>query len=139
MAQECAAVGEWRVRSEEGEPASIVQLDKPGQEEASEQLAQNPHRQEEGWPRRCVLRREPCRRRARSCARAGDRSAPSPSVEHGSDADTGTEALRIGGDGQHGLRRRAEQQVVERGLVVEGDDGDLGRHGEDDMEVADMV
>jgi hypothetical protein len=43
----------------------------------------------------------------------------------------------IGRDGQHRLRRRLEQQVVDRRLVVEGDVGDLGRQREDNVEVAD--
>ena len=58
-------------------------------------------------------------------------------MEHGADADAGTEMARVGGDGQHGLRRRAEQQVVDDGLVLGGDVGDLGRQREHDMEVAD--
>ena len=45
--------------------------------------------------------------------------------------------LRIGGDGQHRLRRRLEQQVVDERLVLEGDVGDLGRQREHDVEVAD--
>ena len=45
--------------------------------------------------------------------------------------------LRIGGDRQHRLRRRPEQQVVDHRLVLEGDVGDLGRQREDDVEVAD--
>ena len=45
--------------------------------------------------------------------------------------------LRIGGDGQHRLRRRLEQQVVDQRLVLEGDVGDLGRQREHDVEVAD--
>ena len=49
----------------------------------------------------------------------------------------GAEVLRVGGDRQHRFRRRPEQQVVDRGLVVKGDVGDLGRHGEDHMEIAD--
>ena len=43
----------------------------------------------------------------------------------------------IGGDREHRLGRRAEQQVVDDRLVVEGDVGDLGRQGEDDVEVSD--
>ena len=58
-------------------------------------------------------------------------------MEHGGDADPCAEMLGIGGDRQHRLRRRAEQQVVDGGLVVEGDVGDLGRQGEDDVEVSD--
>ena len=44
---------------------------------------------------------------------------------------------RIGGDGEHGLRRRPEQQVVHDRLVVRGDVGDFGGNGEDDVEIAD--
>jgi hypothetical protein len=43
----------------------------------------------------------------------------------------------IGGNRQHRLRRRPEQQVVDHRLVVEGDVGDLGGQREDDVEVAD--
>ena len=43
----------------------------------------------------------------------------------------------IGGDRQHRLGRRPEQQVVDGGLVVERDVGDLGRQREDDVEVSD--
>jgi hypothetical protein len=38
---------------------------------------------------------------------------------------------RIGANRQHRLGRRVEQQVVDRGLVVECDIGDLSRQGED--------
>ncbi len=60
-----------------------------------------------------------------------------PGVEHGGDADAGAEMLRVGGDGQHRLRRRPEQQIVDHRLVLEGDVGDLGGQREDDVEVAD--
>ena len=53
------------------------------------------------------------------------------------DADPRTEVSRIGSDRQHRLGRRVEQQVIDRGLVVERDVGDLGRQGEDDVEVSD--
>ena len=60
-----------------------------------------------------------------------------PGVEHGGDADARAEVLRIGGDRQHRLRCRPEQQVVDQRLVVEGDVGDLGGQREHDVEVAD--
>ena len=60
-----------------------------------------------------------------------------PSMEHGGDTDPGTEMLGIGGNGQHRLRRRLEQQIVNHRLVLEGDIGDLGGQREDDVEVAD--
>ena len=64
-------------------------------------------------------------------------SGRSPGVEHGGDADACAQVARIGGDRQHRLGRRAEQQVVDRRLVVQGDVGDLGGQSEDDVEVAD--
>lgn len=38
-------------------------------------------------------------------------------VEHGDDADLGAEMLGLGRDGEHGLRRRPEQQVVRHALL----------------------
>jgi hypothetical protein len=58
-------------------------------------------------------------------------------VQHRGDADPGAEVLRVGGDSQHRLRCRLEQQVVDERLVLERDVGDLGRQREHDMEVAD--
>src|SRR5271168_3736642 len=58
-------------------------------------------------------------------------------MEHGGDADARAEMPRIGSDGEHGLRCCPEQQVVNDRLVLQGDVGDLGRNGEDDVEVAD--
>src|ERR1700720_536619 len=70
-----------------------------------------------------------------------------PSVEHGGDADAGAEMLWIvglqptglsrGGDGEQCLGRRAEQQIVDHRLVLVADGGDLGRQGEDQVEIAD--
>jgi hypothetical protein len=58
-------------------------------------------------------------------------------VEDGGQPDAGTEMLRVGGDGQHRLGGCPEQQVVDGGLVLEGDSRDLGGQGEHDVEVAD--
>src|SRR6267378_1248880 len=60
-----------------------------------------------------------------------------PSMEHGGDADAGAEMLWIGSDGEQCLGRRAEQQIIDHRLVLVGDRGDLGRQGEDHVEVAD--
>ena len=80
MREEGAAVSERRKRSEEGEPPGVVQLEQPGQEQAAEQLAQHPHRQEEGGTRGypSALRPARCRRPGRSCGRADDRSSQNP-------------------------------------------------------------
>ena len=58
-------------------------------------------------------------------------------MEHGGDADARAEMSAIGGDCQHRLGRRVEQQVIDDSLVVERDVRDLGRQGEDDVEVSD--
>jgi hypothetical protein len=58
-------------------------------------------------------------------------------MQYGSGADTGTELLGIGGNGEQSLGRNAEQQGVNYRLVLVGDWGNLGRQGEDHMEVAD--
>ena len=61
----------------------------------------------------------------------------SPCVEDGGDADAGAEVLRVSRDCHHRLRRRAEQQIVDDRLVLQGYVGNLGGKREDDMEVAD--
>ena len=63
----------------------------------------------------------------------GERRAPG--VEDGEDADAGAEVLGIGRDGDQGLGRRLEQDVVDRGLVLVGDVGDLRRQRKNDVEV----
>jgi len=60
-----------------------------------------------------------------------------PAVEDGGDTDARTEMTRIRGDGEHGLGRHLEQQVVSLRLVVKGDVSDLGGHREDHVEIAD--
>jgi hypothetical protein len=56
-------------------------------------------------------------------------------MEHRGEADAGAEVLGVGGDGDQGLGRRSEQDVVDHRLVVIRDVGNLGRHGEHDVEV----
>ncbi len=65
------------------------------------------------------------------------RHGRAPGVEHGGDADLRTQMLRIGGDGRHRLRCRLEQEIVDDGLVGEGDVGDSRGQREDDVEIAD--
>src|SRR5215468_6512699 len=50
-----------------------------------------------------------------------------PGMEDGKDADAGAEVLGIGRDGDDGLGRGLEQDVVDRSLVVVGDVGDFCR------------
>ena len=60
-----------------------------------------------------------------------------PGVEDGGDADARAEMAWVGGDGDHGLGGRPEQQIIDCRLVVKGDVGNLGRDREDHMEIAD--
>ncbi len=58
-------------------------------------------------------------------------------MEHGGETDLGAEVLGIGGNGDHGLGARLEQDVVDDGLVLVRDVGDRRRQGEDEMVVGD--
>lgn len=58
-----------------------------------------------------------------------------PGVQNAEETNLGTEVLWVGGDLPQRLRGRLEQDVVDHGLVLEGDDLDLRRHGEHHVEV----
>src|SRR5689334_3439357 len=60
-----------------------------------------------------------------------------PRMEHGGEADAGAEVPGVCRDGEQRLGRGAEQQVVDHRLVLVGNPTDLGRQGEDQVEVAD--
>ena len=99
-----------------------------GQEQPAEQPSEYAHRQQERRPRRY-----PALPTGGDAAAGHDhvhmrmmRHCGSPCVEHGGDADPRAEVLGIGSDGQHRRRRRAEQEIIDRRLVVERDVGHLG-------------
>ena len=56
-----------------------------------------------------------------------------PGMEDRGDADAGAEVLWVGRDGDQGLGRCLEQQVVDDGLVLVGDVGDGRRQREHDV------
>lgn len=94
--------------------ARIVERHQPGKEQAAEQLAEYPHRQQEGWARRYPT--HPIRRDA---AAGHDHMnvrvvhhRRSPCVEHRRNADPCAQMLGISGDGHHRLRRGFEQQII---------------------------
>ena len=58
-----------------------------------------------------------------------------PGVQHGDNAELGAEMAGVGGDDAQCLGRRPEQNGVDQRLVLEGDLGDRGRQGEDDVEI----
>ena len=59
----------------------------------------------------------------------------SPTVEHGEEADLGTEMFGIGSDGGQGLGRGSEQDAVDDIFVLVSHGGDLFGEGEDDMKI----
>src|SRR5690606_16237262 len=72
-----------------------------------------------------------------SCSARLVRSILSVTSVGSGNADACAEMLRIGRDGQHRLRRRLEQQVVDERLVLERYVSDFGRQREHNMEIAD--
>jgi hypothetical protein len=58
-----------------------------------------------------------------------------PGVENHGHAELGAEMPGIGRDGGERLRGRAEQDRIDRGLILEGDLADRHRQREDDVEV----
>lgn len=60
-----------------------------------------------------------------------------PGVQHGDEADLGTQMLGIGGNPAQCLCGGTKQDRVDLLLVLKGNRDDLLRKGEDDMEIAD--
>ncbi len=60
----------------------------------------------------------------------------SPGVQDGEDTDLGAEVLRIGCDFQQRLCAGCEQQIVKQARVLQSQDIQLVRYGEDHVEVA---
>ena len=58
-----------------------------------------------------------------------------PGVQHGEEADLGAEVAGVGGNRAERLGDSPEEETVDHGLVLDGDHGDRGGHGEDDVEV----
>ena len=58
-----------------------------------------------------------------------------PGMQNGNEADLGTEMPGLGRDPAQGLGRRAQQDGIDYGLVLERHLGHRRRHGEDDMEI----
>lgn len=59
----------------------------------------------------------------------------SPSVKHSEESDLRAEMPGIGRDGPQGLGGRAEQDIVYRAGILEGNRGNLAGNGEHDMEM----
>ena len=111
------------VRGEEVQLAGGERLLQVVQEQAPKHPRQHPDRQEEarsaGDPTLAV-RRDATTGNEAVHMRVVHQVLP-PGVQHGQEADLRAQMLRIGGDGAQCLRRRPEQDVVDHGLVLEGD------------------
>lgn len=139
MTGEGSWLGQMCQGADKGEAAGIVKSREPIEEQASEQRAENLDRQEEGRargdPARSVRQEAAARHDHVDVRMVGHGRAPG--VEHGGEADAGTQMPRIGGDPRHRLCCRPEQEAVDGGFVLEGERRDLGRQRKDNMEVAD--
>ena len=114
-----------------------MQSQQPLNEQTPEQSRQNPHMQKEPRlardPALAIWRQPTARNDHVDVRMMGQRR--SPSVQNAGHADLRAEALGIGGDGRHRLGRCLEQQAIDGALVPICDTGDLGRQGEDQVEV----
>ena len=54
-------------------------------------------------------------------------------MQHGKEADFGSEVFRVGSDGTQGFRSRAKEDGIENFLVLECHGGDFFRNGKDDV------
>src|SRR5215472_15000082 len=97
------------------------------QEQASKHPREHCDRQEEprptGYPA-FTVQRDPATRNKKVNVRVVQQIL-SPGVQHTQEADPGAQMVWIGGDDAQRLRRRSEQDIVDDGLVLEGDDLDL--------------
>ena len=132
MGVERIALGEVCQIVEEVEASGVVSLPELFQEPPAEPLREHAHRQEEVWstgyPTLAVQRDAAGGNDEVQVRVVGERRAPG--VEHPGEANAGAEMLGVGGDGDQGLGGDLEQDAVDLGLIVVGDVGDLGRHGE---------
>ena len=107
------------------------------QKQAAEQPGEDAHRQEEAGPASdptCAVER-----RSTTGHNTVDMrmvlQGLAPGMEDGSHAELGAEMLGVGRNGGERLRRAAEQDGIDDGLVLEGDLSVGRRHGDDDVEI----
>jgi hypothetical protein len=125
------------VRGEKVQLPSGERLPQVVQEQAPEHLRQHRDRKKVSWPAgdpALSIGRDPAARNQKMNMRMVLKGLP-PGVQHTQEADLCAQMLWIGGDLTQRLRRRSEQDIVDNGLVLEGDDLDLLGHREHDVEV----
>ena len=126
-------VGERREIAEEGETAGVAKRRETFEEQAAEQAREHAHWQEEaslaGDPAFAVGRQAAAGNDDVDMRMMGERRAPG--VEDGGEADARAEMFWVGGDGGQRLGGGPEQEVVDDGLVGEGQGAERRRQGED--------
>ena len=125
--------------AEELQAVGVVRGDQHLQHQAAEQPRQHLHRQEvvgTAADPTCAVERYPATRYDHVHVRVM-RHRGAPGVEHRREADPDAQALGIGRNRQHCLRRSLEQEIVDDGLVLVGDGPDPHRQREHDVEVRD--
>jgi hypothetical protein len=125
------------VRGEKIQFPSGERLPQVVQEQASEHLRKHGDRKKVSRPASdpaLSTRRDPAARNQKMNMRVVLKGLP-PGVQHTQEADLRAQMFWIGGDLAQRLRRRSEQDIVDDGLVLEGDDLDLLGHREHDVEV----
>jgi hypothetical protein len=107
------------------------------QKQPAEEARQHPDGKKEAWPAG-----DPSLATGREAAARNDtvqvgvmRQVLPPRMKDGEKADLGAQVLRIKRDRTKGLGRRLEQDVVDLGFVLIGDDGDLVGDREDHVEI----
>src|SRR5258707_10461197 len=99
-------------------------------------MLQHRDRKKVSWPASdpaVAIGRDPVARNQKMNMRMVLKGLP-PGVQHTQEADLRAQMLWIGGDLTQRLRRRSEQDIVDNGLVLEGDDLDLLGHRVHDVE-----
>ena len=123
--------------AEEVEPACLMGREQLGQDQPAKQTREDLHREQVTWPAgdpTLAVERETSAGHDHVDMRmVHERRAPG--MQHRGKPDAGAKMLGIGRDREHRLGGSLEQDVVNDGLVLVGDGGDLGRHREHHMEV----
>ena len=123
------------VGAEERQASGAVGCEQLVQEQSPEQAREHRCCQEELW-----AARYPALAVERDAAAGHDhvhmrvmRHRRAPGVQHGDEPDPSAQVLGVGRDRGHGLGRCREQEIVDHGLVLIGDVGDLRRQREHDV------
>ena len=134
---ECFALGERDMLAKEFQATGVVGGDELLQKQSPEQPREHRHRQKVARPARdppLTVERYSAARHDHVHVRVM-RHGRAPGVQHSGDTDAGTQILGVGRNRDQRLGGCLEQQVVDHGLVLIGDVGDLGRQREHHMEV----